>query len=61
MMCGAARCRFAEIETADGIRTIYSYEWKNPYPGHKITGIRYVNETGCAMDAHLYAAALVKR
>jgi len=54
-------CRFAEIETADGIRTIYSYEWKNPYPGHKITGIRYVNETGCAMDAHLYAAALVKR
>ena len=54
-------CRFAEIETADGIRTIYSYEWKNPYPGHKITGIRYVNEPGCPFEAQLYAAALVKK
>ena len=54
-------CRFAEIETSDGIRTIYSYEWKNPYPGHKITGIRYVNEPGCQFEAQLYAAALVKK
>ena len=29
--------------------------------GHKITGIRYVNEPGCRFEAQLYAAALVKK
>ena len=54
-------CRFAELDTPEGIRTIYSYEWKNPYPGHKITGIRFANEPGSKLEAQLYAAALVKK
>ena len=53
-------CRFAELDTPEGIRTVYSCEWKNPYPGHKITGVRYVNEPFSPLEAELYAVAMVK-
>ena len=53
-------CRFAEFDTPDGIRTVYSCEWKNPYPGHKITGVRFVNEPFSPLEAELYAVALAK-
>lgn len=53
-------CRFAEYDTPDGIRTVYSYEWKNPYPGHKITGVRFVNEPFSPLEAELYAVAMAK-
>ncbi|MBR5252431.1 MAG: family 20 glycosylhydrolase [Clostridia bacterium] len=53
-------CRFAEFDTPDGIRTVYSCEWENPYPGHKITGVRYINEPFSPLEAELYAVAIVK-
>ncbi|MBE6616817.1 MAG: hypothetical protein E7627_02555 [Ruminococcaceae bacterium] len=53
-------CRFAEFDTPDGIRTVYSCEWENPYPGHKITGVRFVNEPFSHLEAQLYAVALAK-
>jgi hypothetical protein len=53
-------CRFAEFDTPDGIRTVYSCEWKNPYPGHKITGVRFVNEPFSPLEAELYAVAMAK-
>ncbi|MBE6625602.1 MAG: hypothetical protein E7628_00255 [Ruminococcaceae bacterium] len=53
-------CRFAEFDTPDGIRTVYSCEWENPYPGHKITGVRFVNEPFSPLEAELYAVAIVQ-
>ena len=53
-------CRFAEFDTPDGIRTVYSCEWENPYPGHKITGVRFVNEPFSPLEAELYAVVLTK-
>ena len=51
--------RFAEFETADGPRTVYGFEWKNPYPEKKIVGIRCIAEPAAEAEARLFGAALL--
>lgn len=53
-------CRYAELDTPEGIRTVYAYEWKNPYPGHRIKAVRFIDEPASPLEAQLYAVALVK-
>ena len=51
--------RFADFETADGPRTVYGFEWKNPYPEKKIVGIRCIAEPAAEAEARLFGAALL--
>lgn len=52
-------CRYAELDTPEGIKTVYAYEWKNPYPGHRIKAVRFINEPASPLEAQLYAVGLV--
>lgn len=51
-------CRFAELDTPDGIRTVYASEWKNPYKGSRIKAVRFINEETSDLKAELYAVGI---
>ena len=53
-------CRHAEVDTPDGIRTIYAAEWKNPCPDRTIKSVRLFNEAASQLEAQLYAVGFVK-
>jgi len=53
-------CRHTELDTPDGIRTVYAAEWKNPCPDRTLKSVRIVNEAACPLEAHLYAVGVVK-
>jgi len=52
-------CRYAELDTPDGIRTVYAAEWKNPYKASKVKAVRFFNEETSALEAQLYAVGVV--
>ena len=52
-------CRAAALDTADGEKTVYAYEWKNPRPDHEIVKVRVVDEGCSKIEAHLYGVGTV--
>ena len=52
-------CRYAELDTPDGFRTVYSAEWKNPYKASKVKAVRFINEEASKLEAQLYAVGVV--
>ncbi len=47
--------RYAEFKTCEGARTVYAYEWKNPYPGHKVVSVRMISEPKKNLGVQLFA------
>ena len=52
-------CRAAALDTADGEKTVYAYEWKNPRPDHLIEKVRVIDEGCSKIEAHLYGVGTV--
>jgi len=53
-------CRFAELDTPDGVRTVYASEWKNPCPDRKVVGVRFFDEKGSPLTSELYAVGICR-
>ena len=52
-------CRGIALDTDDGEKTVYAYEWKNPRPEHKILRVRVIDEGCSKMNVHLYGVGTV--
>ena len=52
-------CRGIALDTDDGEKTVYAYEWKNPRPEHKIVRVRVIDEGCSKIELHCYGVGTV--